>query len=581
MKKKGMLAKFALLFVTIIILAVVMNYFCATLLSKNYVLAEKQNYIKSILDLVAHTMEGSGEDTLEWAKYCEKNGKNMDISYDKNIGNSGAAKGYTLPGNFSSMSKQEQKRQMELMTEKWIGYYDYAINTYGLKYMYFVRVSSEHDITYIADGKPGDKKRDGSLYRFSGDVDHYDTPLSKSNPVIWKLWNSGDKADIKCELSDTEYGRTYRLWCPVVVDGQVAGLLGANIDVTKVEAAIRETTLPIALWSCLFFAVLLTAILIFLRKTIILKLVTLDEDVIRYSRTKNPEIAEKITSTKYPSDEIGSLASNFSEMILSLEKYMTELNVITAEKQRIGAELDVATNIQASMLPCIFPAFPERQEFDIYASMEPAKEVGGDFYDFFLVDNDHLAIVMADVSGKGVPAALFMVIAKTLIKNCTQTGISPHEVLEKVNNQLCENNDAEMFVTTWLGILEITTGKLSCANAGHEYPAIRRAGGDFELIKDKHGFVLAGMEGSRYKEYELVLEQGDQLYLYTDGVPEATNASDELYGTDSMITALNGNKTDVPEEILNGIKTDIAAFVGDAPQFDDITMLVIEMKTLK
>lgn len=579
MKKKGMLAKFAALFTTIIILAVVMNYFCATLLSKNYVLEEKQNYIKSILDLAAHTMEEAGEDTLLWAEYCEENAKELDIRYDEdNSGDSGHQTENSLAQNFSKMSAVQQKQQMERITEKWIQYYDYVLDNYGLKYMYFVRVSSENDIVYIADGKPRDGERDGIMYRYSGDVDHYDEPLSKSNPVIWKLWNSGDKADIECELSNTEYGRTYRLWCPVVINGEVAGLLGANIDVSQVDAEIRESTLPTALWSCLFFAALLTVILVFLRKTIVLKIVNLDQDVMQYSRTKNPEVAAKIAQTRYAQDEIGSLAVNFSDMILSLENYMTELNAVTAEKQRIGAELDVAKNIQASMLPCIFPAFPGREEFDIYATMEPAKEVGGDFYDFFLVDEDHLAMVIADVSGKGVPAALFMVIAKTLLKNCTQTGLSPHEVLEKVNEQLCENNDAEMFVTVWLGILEISTGKLTCANAGHEYPVLRRGGADFELIKDRHGFVLAGMEGSRYKEYEIILEKGDQLYVYTDGVPEATNADDELYGADRMVEALNRDAGSTPGETLTRVKQDIDQFVGEAPQFDDITMLAIEIR---
>ena len=187
-------------------------------------------------------------------------------------------------------------------------------------------------------------------------------------------------------------------------------------------------------------------------------------------------------------------------------------------------------------------------------------------------------MVIADVSGKGVPAALFMVIAKTLLKNCTQTGLSPHEVLEKVNNQLCENNDAEMFVTVWLGLLEISSGRLTCANAGHEYPVLRRNGGDFELIKDKHGFVLAGMEGSRYREYEIVLEKGDQLYVYTDGVPEATDASEELYGAQRMLAALNQKAGSAPEETLKRVKQDIERFVGEAPQFDDVTMLSIEIR---
>lgn len=212
--------------------------------------------------------------------------------------------------------------------------------------------------------------------------------------------------------------------------------------------------------------------------------------------------------------------------------------------------------------------------------MDPAKEVGGDFYDFFLVDDDHLALVMADVSGKGVPAAMFMVIAKTLLKNAAQTGASPKAVLEKVNDQLCENNDAGMFVTVWLGILEISTGKLVCANAGHEFPAIRRADGQFQLFRDKHGFVLAGMEHSRYREYELTLCGGDTLFVYTDGVAEATDSRNQLYGAERMLDALNRGSGAGCEELIRSVRADIDAFVGEAPQFDDITMLALEIKDL-
>ena len=251
----------------------------------------------------------------------------------------------------------------------------------------------------------------------------------------------------------------------------------------------------------------------------------------------------------------------------------------SAARQRIETELNVATQIQADMLPRIFPAFPERREFDIYASMTPAKEVGGDFYDFFLVDEDHLAMVIADVSGKGVPAALFMVIAKTLLKNAVQMGSSPRQALEKVNNQLCENNEAEMFVTVWLGVYEISTGHLTAANAGHEYPAIRRAGGRFELFKEPHGFVLAGMENARYREYELEIGVGDTLFLYTDGVTEATDGANALYGTDRMLAALNRNCELDPERLLHEVKADLDGFVGAAPQFDDITMLSLQRKS--
>ena len=567
MKKRGMLAKFAGLFVGIIALAVVINYFCATLLIKNNMLEEKQTYIESLLDLVAHTMEDEGEETLQWAKYCENNSAGMTIDY-------AAADG---GADLVQQPAADEKTKMEQLTEKWIHFFDYNLDTYGLKYMYFVRVTPENDIVYIADGKTKGETRDGKFYHFTGDMDPYNGTLEEANPVIWKLWNSGDKADIQCELSKTEYGYTYRLWCPVVVDGEVAGLLGANIDVSQVDSEIRHTTLPIAFWTCLFFAGLLVLILLFLRQTIVEKLSTLDKDVIRYGETKDPALAEKIKKTKYPHDEIGSLADNFSGMITSLDTYMTELNAITAEKQRIGAELDVARNIQASMLPGIFPAFPERKEFDIYATMQPAKEVGGDFYDFFFVDDDHLAMVMADVSGKGVAAALFMVIAKTLLKNRAQMQESPATILAKVNNQLCENNEAEMFVTAWLGILELSTGKMTCANAGHEYPVLKRAGGDYAFIKDPHGIVLGIRENRTYKEYTLDIAPGDQLYLYTDGVPEAMNAAGGFFGLEPMLAVLNENKACLPEELLPRMKAALDEFYDGAPQFDDITMLAFRL----
>lgn len=273
-------------------------------------------------------------------------------------------------------------------------------------------------------------------------------------------------------------------------------------------------------------------------------------------------------------DEIGELYNAVSKMRTDIHVYMDDLTKVTAEKERIGAELNVATQIQADMLPSIFPPFPGHKEFDIYATMDPAKEVGGDFYDFFLIDDTHLALVMADVSGKGVPAALFMVIAKTLIKNRAQMGMmSPSKILYDVNNQLCEGNKAALFVTVWLAIIDLTTGKGVAANAGHEHPTIRRGNGEFELIKTRHSPAVACMEGMRFREHEFQLNPGDSLYVYTDGVPEATNAHDELFGTDRMLAALNRNSTASPQELLQAVKEDIDAFVGEAPQFDDITML--------
>ena len=280
-------------------------------------------------------------------------------------------------------------------------------------------------------------------------------------------------------------------------------------------------------------------------------------------------------------DEIEILAESFASLSKRTRNYITQITQITAEKERIGTELALATRIQADMLPNIFPAFPERSEFDIYATMTRAKEVGGDFYDFFLIDDTHLGLVMADVSGKGVPAALFMMISKILVQNFAMTGRSPAETLRAVNDQICANNREEMFVTVWFGILDTETGRVTAANAGHEYPAMLQSGGQFELVHDKHGFVIGGMEGMRYKEYELTLTPGSKLFLYTDGVPEATNAENELFGTDRMLEALNEDPTAPPEQILCHVRDAVDAFVKDAEQFDDLTMLCVEYQGKK
>lgn len=245
----------------------------------------------------------------------------------------------------------------------------------------------------------------------------------------------------------------------------------------------------------------------------------------------------------------------------------------SADKQQIASELSVATHIQTSMLPRIFPAFPAQKEFDIYAMTNPAKEVGGDFYDFFLVDDDHLAVVVADVSGKGIPAALFMVIAKTLIKDHAQRGTSPDVVFTEVNRLLCEANDEGMFVTAWLGVLELSTGHLSYVNAGHNPPLLRRAGGGYDYLRTRSGFVLAGVEETRYRSCSLELAPGDALFLYTDGVTEATDAEKQLYGEERLAAALNSHKDYAPKELLSAVRDDVEAFVGQAPQFDDITVL--------
>ena len=266
-------------------------------------------------------------------------------------------------------------------------------------------------------------------------------------------------------------------------------------------------------------------------------------------------------------------------IIFVIEFVLIFHSILSASREmKSAAELNVATNIQKSMLPCIFPAFPDRKEIDIYATMDPAKEVGGDFYDFFMVDDRHLAIVMADVSGKGVPAALFMVIGKTLIKDHTTPGRDLGSVFTEVNDLLCESNSEGLFITAFEGVLDLVTGEFNFVNAGHEMPFICKAGGNFEPYKIRAGFVLAGMEGMKYRAGSMTLEPGDKLFQYTDGVTEATNAYNQLYGMDRLGIILNKAKEGTPYDILPAVKQDIDEFVGTAPQFDDITMLCLEFR---
>lgn len=313
---------------------------------------------------------------------------------------------------------------------------------------------------------------------------------------------------------------------------------------------------------------------IFLNKMLLNPLKQISEEATRFA-TENVPATTKLADSVKNVDEIGQLAASIDVMEEQVKDYVDNLMEATAEKERLGTELDLASRIQASMLPNIYPAFPERDEFDIYASMDPAKEVGGDFYDFFFVDNDHLGMVIADVSGKGIPAALFMMISKILIQNLAITGHSPKEVLEVANRQICSNNSEDMFITVWIGVLNLATGKLVSANAGHEFPAFKQGDAGFELVKDPHGPALGVIDDVTYKEYEVQLEPGDKLFQYTDGVPEATNADEELFGTDRMIEALRTANNEPPEKVLETVNKTVAAFVGEASQFDDLTMLCL------
>ena len=293
-----------------------------------------------------------------------------------------------------------------------------------------------------------------------------------------------------------------------------------------------------------------------------------------YMEDKEAEKAVATLSEIQTDNEIQSLAESFSSMASEMERYVKEERAAAAEKERLGTELALASKIQESALPGVFPAFPDRSEFDLCAAMDPMMDIGGDFYDFFLLDPDHLARVIADVSGKAMSAALFMMSSKIMISGAALMGGTPAEILGFVNRQICRNNDANMFVTVWMGILEISTGRLTACNAGHEYPMLLRSG-RYEIYRDKHGMGLGMFDAVKYTDYELTLQKGDGLFVYTDGVAEATDADKVLFGTDRTLQALNTDPGASPEQVLKNVRAAIDGFVKEAPQFDDLTMLCL------
>ena len=358
------------------------------------------------------------------------------------------------------------------------------------------------------------------------------------------------------------------------VTGETIAVIGVVKPMTELTMARLTYIRQIAIFTGVLTFVVTVGWVYFMRRRLINPLKRIALETQRFSENEElPE--EKLQLSINQNNELGRLAYEVDMMEEKIVNDVQEIMRITSEKNRVMAELDLARKIQDNVLPKISSGFPGRKEFTINASMKPAKEIGGDLYDFFFIDDDHFAIVMADVSGKGIPAALFMMISKILIKRRCMEGGEPSEILEDINNIICVNNREDMFVTVWIGILEISSGIVTAANAGHEYPILCRAGENFELFKDPHGFVIGGLEGMKYKTYRFHMEKDTVLFIYTDGVTEAVNSKNEQYGTDRLLKALDKVEDRNPDSLIESVTNDIDAFVENANQFDDTTMLSV------
>lgn len=444
-------------------------------------------------------------------------------------------------------------------------------------------------LIYVIDVDQSDYERFVSVFNA------VDNTVDDSNYVPWEIGHKRETTNEEFRKSyeelyakEKEYATIYRLRpgnglkphittiVPVTnSEGDVTALLCIQRPIHELEKAIIRFMLQIVVIVLIMGALASHLAARSLAKWVFIPIKRVSDEASRFARenTKGEELGDV---SRF--EEIDTLSRSIDKMETDMVNYIENLTAYTAERERIGMELSFAKSIQHSSLPTKFPAFPDRTDFDIYAYMKPAREVGGDFYNFRLLDDDHLAMWIGDVSDKGVPAALFMMAINIVINNRASMGGTPAEIMAFVNNNICEHNEANLFVTIWLGILEISTGRLTFVNAGHEEAALYRKGGTFELYKTKHNVAVGVFPDIEYTNYDIHLGSGDKIFVYTDGVPEATDMFNKLYTTGRMLEALNKYRDESPQEILEGMNKSVKEFVGDRPQFDDLTMLGFELK---
>ncbi|MBR1471625.1 MAG: PP2C family protein-serine/threonine phosphatase [Lachnospiraceae bacterium] len=484
-------------------------------------------------------------------------------------------------GNLQMVSNEEfdhftdaEKKLFAEVSYGWLcEQFDRMKRNYDPVFIFSFTIREDNVLHFQVTGAKDEEKRiseGGEIFELGYDVNYVEGTYSTLDKYRAGEPQAEDFIERMLESMDEERVHAY---LPVVMDGETICYVGVAEEWRMLLTDGVVVSAVVTAFSVIGFMILGSWVINKIRRLVIVPLYQTQEIIHNYENNKSAKEAVEALQKIRTDNETEELAGSFSGMVGELERYIENVRKVTAEKDRIETELNVAAKIQADLLPRIFPPYPDRKEFELYAIMDPAKEVGGDFYDFFLIDDDHIGLVIADVAGKGVPAALFMVISRTMLKNRAQVGGSPAEILADVNDQLCEGNEEEMFVTVWFAIIELSTGKGVSVNAGHEHPILKRKNGDYEMITYRHGMALAIMQGIPIPEREFVLEPGDRIFVYTDGAPEANNANNELYGTDRLLMALNQAADQPSRELMQSVRASIDAFAGDMEQFDDTTML--------
>ncbi len=471
---------------------------------------------------------------------------------------------YADAGQIEELPPEDQKLFAEITYSWLITHVNEIKRTYDVDYLFCVMTEAPYDKQFFLFSAADEGAVRGTEYEEVYTLGKTVTVgESQQNAMLNAMKNGTQMANAG------NYVDYYS--CLGEVDGH-AVLTGLTYSLSGVAEDANDQTRT-ATGFAVFFQIILSYICLALTSGFVIRpLKKVQKNVILYKETKDSRKVSKNLSEIRMRNEIGDLAKDVVDLTKEIEEHVNRIQVFTAEQERLETELSLAAGIQSAMLPHDYPPFPDRTEFDIYASMKPAKAVGGDLYNYYLIDDDHLCMMIADVSGKGVPASMYMMITTVILQNCAMLCDGPAEILTETNKALCANNQEGMFVTAWVGIVELSTGIMTAANAGHEYP-ILKTDGEFELLRDKHGFVLGGMETARYTEYTVQLKKGDRVFVYTDGIAEASDAQKKMFGTDRIVEALNSGPDGTAREVLVNVGETVDRFVGDVEQFDDMTML--------
>ena len=495
---------------------------------------------------------------------------------------------YATEEELEKLEEEDQQRYAEIAYSWLITRVNQICSSYKVDYLYCVATDMETEEAYSSQFYIFSAAAPGSV---RGTELYNAYPLGKVSEVSSDTQEMMRKAAMEANndylsqkvkkkaFDDTGNYMDMYTWVDKI-DGN-AFLIGISFSLVEARKQAGLLTRQGVTLSVLAMFLLLNIILIEVFLLVINPVRGVQKAVRNYTKDKNSKEVENSVLSIFAgrkgkgirSNEIGELSEDLVLMSKEMDEYVEQIQTITAEKDRIEVELNLAARIQQEMLPPADPVF-DRSDFELCALMDPAREVGGDFYDYFMIDADHIALVIADVSGKGVPAAMFMTVSRTLIKTQTQYSRSPAEIFYAVNNQLCEDNKTALFVTVWMAIVELSTGNVVESNAGHEHPAICRAGGRFELVKQKHSPMLGGFPDLGFRDNTYKLNPGDQIFVYTDGVPEANDPQEKLFGTARMLDALNRNPDAPQKEQLKGLRESIREYADGAEQFDDITMLL-------